>query len=122
MAFAGTYHGIASEGTPLVWSSNSVDKAGYHSLNTYGDDYWLVDLMMDCSKTNNDWFEFKVFMKTSLTGDGGNWENDIYQVTKCNGNVATPTPANIGRNHAGVCGAMNVFEYGHNACEIKRIS
>jgi len=114
----GTYDGIVAQGTPLVWTTNQQGQLGYHPLNTYGSDYWLVDVMMDCSKTDNGWFSFKSFLKTGLN-EGGVWENDIHQASTCRGDAASGTPSNIGTNHAGVCGEINVYDFGDNSCEIK---
>jgi alpha-amylase len=116
----GTYDGIIANGTPIVWTTNKQGQFGYNPLNTYGDDYWIADLLMDCSRTDNNWFVLKSFLKPSLVGGGGTWENDISQIAQCRGDAAGPTPSNIGKNHAGLCGAINVFDFGTNDCEIKQ--
>ena len=45
-----------------------VDGYGYTPYNRFGEHYWFVDLEMDCSATENDWFEFKVksYLVTSM--------------------------------------------------------
>ena len=45
-------------------------------LNRYGDHYWMLDVDMDCSQTEQGWFEIKAF----LTNDAVGWEGDITQV------------------------------------------
>jgi alpha-amylase len=115
----GTYDGIGALGTPLVWTTNKPGQMGYYPLNTYGDDYWVAEVMMDCDKTDNGWFVFKSFLKPSLVEDTGMWETDIHQDGQCRGDAASATPANVGSNHAALCGAINVFEFSQNGCEIK---
>ncbi|PIK42765.1 putative alpha-amylase 4N isoform X2 [Apostichopus japonicus] len=108
-----------AEGTPLVWTTNQAgysakvdsDGYGYTSLNTWGDHYWMVDLNMDCDKTENGWFEIKAFL---TNGDG--WESDRAQGT-CGGSVGGTKGYSSG-NHFGRCGYISVFEFNSNSCTI----
>lgn len=36
------------------------DGYGYTPLNRFGDHFWMLDADIDCSQTENGWFEFKV--------------------------------------------------------------
>lgn len=58
----GSYQGQPAEGTPLAWTSSSPSSPGYQSLNTWGDHYWMVDVDMDCSQSEQGWFEVKAFL------------------------------------------------------------
>jgi hypothetical protein len=72
------------DGSPLTWTTNhwpedwgarrtvEKDGYGYTPLNRWGHHYWLLDVMMDCSKTVNGWFELKSFIS-----NGPGWERDI---------------------------------------------
>ena len=42
------------------------DGRGYTPLNRFGDHYWMLDVDMDCSKTHQGWFEFKVSSRLIL--------------------------------------------------------
>lgn len=85
----GSYNGQASSGSPLAWTSNTASSPGYQSLNKYiaislvfwymfsipflvirncfrwGDHYWMLDVNMDCSQTEQGWFELKAFLTNS---------------------------------------------------------
>lgn len=120
--FLGTYDGIPSNGTTMVWTTNDASSKYYHPLNKYGNAYWLVDLMMDCERTDNGWFSIKASILTINNGEPGTWENDIIGQGQCRGTASAVTPSNIGPNHAGLCGYVNVFKYDNNDCEIDSIS
>ena len=47
----------------------------------------MLDVNMDCSKTENGWFELKAY----LTNAGTGWEADIAQAT-CTGSVGGRAP------------------------------
>lgn len=70
-------------------------------------------MLMDCSQTENDWFEFKGY----VTNRG--WESDVTQVT-CTGSVGGTNPYS-GPNHFGRCGYQNVFSFGANNCQINTL-
>lgn len=88
----GSYNGQASAGSPLAWTSNTASSSGFQSLNKYvvksmaflnmfvffflpffffricfrwGDHYWMLDVNMDCSETEQGWFELKAFLTNS---------------------------------------------------------
>jgi alpha-amylase len=108
----GSYQGQAASGTPLAWTSSTSTSPGYQTLNKWGDHYWMLDVNMDCSKTENGWFELKAY----LTNAGTGWEADIAQAT-CTGSVGGRAPY-TSKNHLGRCGYLNVFTYSGNACQI----
>jgi alpha-amylase len=119
----GTYDGVPAEGTPLTYTTNKASEIHYDPLNHYGNDYWLVDLMMDCNRTDKGWFSVKGYLKGNIppvAGSGNVWEKDVSQTGKCQGNAGAVTPSNIGPNHAALCGAINVFSYESGSCEINR--
>lgn len=125
----GNYQGQPAEGTPLAWTSNSQSSPGYQALNTWGEHYWMVDVDMDCSQSEQGWFEVKAFLTNGGT-DGSRmksicndtfslpagWESDISQTT-CTGAAGGRAPYSS-KNHLGRCGYVNVFEFGMGACQI----
>lgn len=112
--FEGT-QSTAAQGTPLDWTTNlwptswgtkrTVDVDGYGEtpLNTYGDNYWMLDVDMDCSKTVNGWFELKSFIT-----NGPGWEADVTQ----------PGAPYASKNHMAQCGKKNMFLRGSGAATI----
>lgn len=102
--------GTALDWTTDVWPSNwgavrtvATDGYGEEPLNTWGQHYWMLDVMMDCSKAANGWFELKAFVK-----NGQGWENDISQAN-------TPYASN---NHFAQCGKINKFDFNASTAEI----
>ncbi len=95
-----------AEGSPAAWTTNkwpsswgprrTVAKDGYGEspLNTYGHHYWMLDVMMDCGKGVNGWFEFK-----SYISNGPGWEGSMHQ----------PGAPYTSANHFAQCGKLNVF-------------
>jgi alpha-amylase len=69
-----------------------------------------VDIDMDCSKTENGWFELKAVVN-------GQWENNI-RSDPCTGAGSVPAPT---KNHWAKCGKLNVFHFNDPRCEIKDI-
>jgi len=111
--------GSGADGTPLDWTIDNwpsewgttpyynIDGYGETPLNTYGAHYWLLEVEMDCSATDQGWFELKSYIK-----NGSGWEGDIYQ---------SGTPYNT-KNHFAQCGKMSVFRRNqNNPVEIKDI-
>ena len=82
----------------------------------FGDDYWMVDMYMDCSKTVNQsgWFELRAFI-------GNDFETDIEQSAYCPGNAGGLVPFKS-THHIGRCGYLNLFYYESNSCEIEEIN
>ncbi|XP_033100290.1 alpha-amylase 4N-like [Anneissia japonica] len=115
----GSYNGQAPDGTPLIWTTNNAgssekvdsDGVGYTSLNQWGDHYWMLDVNMNCDKTDNGWFELKAYLSN---GDG--WESDRDQ-SSCSGSVGGSKPYSTG-NHFARCGYINVFKFNDNSCII----
>ncbi|KAK3099826.1 hypothetical protein FSP39_010394 [Pinctada imbricata] len=79
-----SYYGQIPRGTPAVKTTNQVGQEGYSNMNKYGDDYWLIDIDMDCSKTMSGWFEFKAVINF-------NWERDMFGTQTCD---QGPFPSN----------------------------
>jgi hypothetical protein len=107
--------GIA-QGTPLDWTTsnsanvNSVARQGFGFLkenqdNHLGDNYWMLDVDMDCESAVNFggtfWFEVRSFM----TNTPNSWEPDVNQADR-------PYPSG---NHFAKCGKINIFERGSSA-------
>jgi alpha-amylase len=108
--------GAGAEGTPLDWTIDQwpstwgqlrrvvTDGFGEESLNIWGAHEWMLDVDMDCSKTVNNKFEIKAFVK-----NGQGWEGDINQA-----NTAYAT-----NNHVAECGKINRFVFDQNSVEIR---
>jgi hypothetical protein len=103
----------AAQGTPLDWTTNktsnanAVVRAGFGFLKenqdaALGDDYWMLDVDMDCESavTLNGvaWFELKSFVTNAADG----WEPAVNQADR----------PYVSQNHFGKCGKINVFERG----------
>ncbi|KAH9519299.1 Alpha-amylase A type-1/2 [Bulinus truncatus] len=106
----GSYQGRAAEGSPAFWSTNDKTNAGYSDLNTYGPHYWIIDLEMDCSRTEDSFFEFKAIVN-------GGWESDLGVTPACTG-LGSTSPPFVSKNHVARCGYKNVFHFNSPACEI----
>jgi alpha-amylase len=111
----GTYQGTKAAGTPTAWTSNNPSSPGYQPDNVWGDHYWKVDVLMDCSNTVNGWFEFKGY----VTGVG--WESNISQGT-CTGTATAAQQPYTSINHMGRCGYVNVFEWGKGTCIVNNLT
>ena len=71
---------------------------------------------MDCSQTDDGWFELKAIV--SNHGNNGGWEDDVDQAELCAGNVGGKTPKQT-RNHMGRCGFVNLFQFSSPSCIIE---
>ncbi|KAK0427998.1 hypothetical protein QR680_010534 [Steinernema hermaphroditum] len=111
----GTHDGLQAQGTPLIYTTNDRTAPEYQPLNTFGPGYWMVEMKMNCDKTDNGWFELKGFM---YPGDG--WEADIHQ-EQCTGSGASESPIRNSKNHMAKCGMVNVFEWGQGSCIINAL-
>ncbi|KAK3751236.1 hypothetical protein RRG08_023993 [Elysia crispata] len=102
-------------GTPAQWTSK-LDKRNYSKyqspLNTYGDHYWMVDVMMDCSRTHQGFFEVRGLTQNRLLESSRNLG------IKCEGGEPIPRKSNY---HLGMCGKLNVFSWGEKKCAIKAL-
>jgi alpha-amylase len=67
---------------------------------------------MDCSKTENGWFEIKAVVN-------GQWEGNI-RSGACTGSGAGSTPRQT-NNHWARCGMLNIYHFNSASCEIKNI-
>ncbi|RUS86830.1 hypothetical protein EGW08_005426 [Elysia chlorotica] len=107
----GVGDGGKAKGTPAQWTTNKSYGNFFHPLNIYGDHYWIVDVMMDCSKTDNGFFEFKGIMQDQT------WEGGDALAHQCQGMTSLPKTSN---NHIASCGKINVFFWGTGlSCEVK---
>ena len=111
-----TYNDLGvAQGTPLDWTTNSqagaftVLRHGFGFLKEnqdagLGDDYWMLDVDMDCETGVNlagtSWFEVKSFITNLPNG----WEPDVNQADR----------PYVSTNHFGKCGKINIFERGSN--------
>jgi outer membrane protein assembly factor BamB len=91
---------------PFTWMAGF----GIADENSFGPDYWMLDVDMDCEQAFEDgqgrrWFELKSFIVTPLvTGvaPSPGWEGDVTQ-------TSDPMPPYQSANHMGMCGMINVF-------------
>ncbi|XP_042220003.1 alpha-amylase-like [Homarus americanus] len=116
-ASQGSYQGQSASGSPLAWTTNKPGAAGYQELNTFGEHYWMVDMMMNCDETEGGWFDLKAFVSNAGTG----WESDINQVSSCTGDAGGAKPY-TSKNHLGRCGYLNVFDFSGSSCQINSLS
>jgi hypothetical protein len=99
-------------GTPTDWTTSlaqgqgqpfaSTAGFGIADENTFGANYWMLDVDMDCEQAfddghGNKWFELKALI---VPRPGP--EQDIAQ-------ISTPMPPYQSPNHMGLCGMINVF-------------
>ncbi|XP_055893860.1 alpha-amylase-like [Biomphalaria glabrata] len=109
----GSYQGRQPEGTPAYWSTNDHSNSGYSTLNNYGNHYWIVDVEMDCSKTENGFFEVKAVVN-------GVWESDSSTSAPCSGLGSQRLPYTT-KNHFAKCGYKNVFHFNSQTCQISSL-
>ena len=97
----------------------------------------MVEFDMDCSHTEQGWFELKSFLtngksqnlirKISIQSEdnsfnktiwftGQGWENDLHQTT-CQGTSGGAAPF-LSINHVAKCGSVNKFDFQSGTCEI----
>jgi len=99
-------------GSPVDWTTSLAQGQGqpYASTagfgiadeNTFGSNYWMLDVDMDCEQAfddghGNKWFELK-----ALIAPRPGPEADVAQ-------TSDPTPPYHSPNHMGLCGMVNVF-------------
>ncbi|CAL4159318.1 unnamed protein product, partial [Meganyctiphanes norvegica] len=111
----GTFNGVPASGTPMAWTTNNPSSPGYQELNVYGEDYWMLDFDMDCSITDDGWFEFKGWLEFADGYTG--WELDVHQ-EPCSGSAGLPPPASS-VDHMARCGYVNVFEWNDGTCKME---
>ncbi|XP_067650671.1 autotransporter adhesin BpaC-like [Haliotis asinina] len=110
-----------AEGSPAVRTSNNVTKQNYLSYNTFGDDYWAMDVCMDCSGTIQGWFEVLAYSNKTLL------ESQTFTITQPNTCSGTAEEANAARPftssyHVAYCGRVNVFIFGDSNCTINQFN
>ena len=105
----GQYNFTPAEGTPSAWTTDDNTSDAYMEDNQWGPNMWKVDLMMDCSLTDDGWFALKGF--TTQPDPNGGWENNINQNAVCLGTAGGQAPAGslLGDNHKARCGYLNMF-------------
>ncbi|XP_041377188.1 mucin-12-like [Gigantopelta aegis] len=110
----GQYQDKNADGSPTMWTTNDNRSASWNALNTFGANYWLADMCMNCSQTVSGWFEFKSVIT------GSQWEGNINQIGTCNGSadVTKRTAPFTSGNHIGYCGRLNVFIRDSGVCTI----
>jgi hypothetical protein len=99
-------------GSPVDWTTSLaqgtgqpyVSTAGFGIAdeNTFGPNYWMLDVDMDCEQAfddgqGNKWFELK-----ALIAPRPGPEDDVAQ-------KSNPSPPYQSPNHMGLCGMVNVF-------------
>jgi len=109
----GTYHGQQAEGTAMMWTTNDKENQLYNAFNKYGENYWVVDMDMDCEQTERGWFEVKGVLS------GGEYEEDVH-ADACRGNIGGMPPY-MSSNHMARCGFVNVFHFDQSDCEINTV-
>jgi len=113
--YQATYHGQEAAGTAMQWTTNNKNNSLYNHYNRGGDNYWMLDMEMNCEQTENGWFELKTFLR-----GGEGWESDIVGDHDCAGNIGGIAPYQT-VNHMARCGFVNIFHYGESECEINTI-
>ena len=94
----------------------------------------MVDFDMDCSQTEQGWFELKSLLNNGtfinrqqrfpfqrMKSNVDNlyeigWESDISQI-ECEGESNGKAPF-VSKNHVARCGYINKFDFGANSCQI----
>ena len=101
-------------GSPVDWTTSLaqglpkgqpfLSTAGYgiSDENTFGDNYWMLDVDMDCEQAFDDghgnrWFEVQALIAPRPGPEG--------QVSQ----TSSPMPPYQSQNHMGICGMINVF-------------
>ncbi|KAI8761819.1 alpha-amylase [Biomphalaria glabrata] len=107
--YQGEYNHQRPYGTPAVLTSNKPEDQGYNPFNRFGPEYWIVDVDMDCARTDDGYFEVKAMV-------GGAWEQKVVSQT-CAGDGGGEWPYET-TNHWARCGYLNVFKLGSDTCHI----
>ena len=87
---------------PLNWGTKrtvEIDGYGETPFNLWGQHYWMLDVEMDCSRTQDGWFELKSFIS-----NGPGWE----------GNISQPGAPYVSGNHFAQCGRITAFRRNQN--------
>lgn len=81
----------------------------------YGEDYWMLEMDLDCTRTENSWFEVKGWLE--FAGAYTGWELDVAQQRECSGDVGGQPPF-PSIDHVARCGYINVFTWNEGGCII----
>ncbi|KRX55809.1 Alpha-amylase [Trichinella sp. T9] len=103
-----TVENLFKMGSPLIWTTDNKRSNAYNIYNRYGAHYWMLDVMMDCSKTENDWFEFHIVKQD------GEMEK-IINIKQCENAYLLLLGKKI-KHHLARCGYVNIVEYGMQNC------
>ncbi|CAL4106263.1 unnamed protein product, partial [Meganyctiphanes norvegica] len=98
---------------PLEGNNFKAYEAWGHGDTRFGPNYWLVDMDMDCTQTDNGWFNVRALVTPRI-----NAEHRIYQKRTCHGNVLDLCPFKS-FHHVAKCGYFNLFKYNDGNCLIK---
>lgn len=113
----GLFNGYEAMGTALAWTTSDKTNPFYYELNPgLGDHFWILDVDVDCSQTQDGWFEFNTIY--SIGGEDG--ESAIAQ-KDCEGEVGGTSTITGSVNHMAKCGFMNIFSYGKSTCQIDNL-
>jgi len=113
----GTFMGYDAMGTAAAWTTDDETNEFYYEGNPgLGDNFWIIDMDMDCSQTQNGWFEFTTIY--SIGGEDG--EPSVAQES-CTGDVGGDSPITGSKYHMARCGYTNIFSYGKDTCQIDPI-
>uniref|UniRef100_A0A5S6QPW1 Alpha-amylase n=1 Tax=Trichuris muris TaxID=70415 RepID=A0A5S6QPW1_TRIMR len=111
-SFQGLYKNESALGSPLLWTTDNKLRAEFNAHNKYGDHFWMLDVMMDCSKTSGGWFEFKAITNTH--------EISVKQ-TKCTENGDAIKLPYTTENNLGLCGYVNVYDFSQLLCKFEKV-
>lgn len=99
-------------GTPVDWTTSLAEgqgqpymsTAGYGIAeeNTFGANYWMLDVDMDCEQAFDDGHGIKWFEIQALIAPRPGPEANVSQ-------ISNPMPPYQSPNHMGICGMINVF-------------
>lgn len=78
----------------------------------YGPHFWMLDMDLDCSQTEDGWFELQAY--ESLLSENEGFELDIEQEA-CTGD-APGAASYTSTYHFAQCGVVNVFAFGEASC------
>lgn len=130
----GLFNGYEAMGTALAWTTSDETNPFYYELNPgLGDHYWILDVDMDCSQTQDGWFEFNTIYsiggKPILTSSGyrnfkihlGEDGEAAVSQAACTGEVGGTSPITGSTNHMARCGYMSIFKYGKGTCQIDNL-
>lgn len=70
----GTFMGYDAMGTAAAWTTDDPTEEFFYELNPgLGPNYWIVDFEVDCSQTQDGWFEFN-----TIYSIGGNHDFSLF--------------------------------------------